>query len=66
MIEYGQEMFTDCRPTWHGTLRKGHKLGILQALTVQYICLFQVPFPFYVNKLCSDKTNICLDIGPAY
>ena len=25
----------------------------------------QVPFPFNVNKLCSDKTMICLDIDPA-
>ena len=44
---------TYCRPT-HGTMRKGHKV----ALTVQYICIFQVPFPFNVNKLCSDKTTI--------
>ena len=54
----------------HGTVRKGHKEYIIQALTVQYIHLilriFQVPFPFNVNKLCSDKTMICLDIGPAY
>ena len=27
---------TDCRPT-HVTVRKGHKVGIVQALTVQYI-----------------------------
>ena len=26
---------TDCRPT-HGTVRKGHKVGITQAVTVQY------------------------------
>ena len=25
----------------------------------------QVSFPFNVNKLRSDKTKICLDIGPA-
>ena len=58
-------IITDCRPT-HGTVRKGHKEGIIQTLTVQYICIFQVPFPFNVNKLCSDKTIICMDIGPAY
>ena len=58
-------IITDCRLA-HGTVRKGHKVGIIQALTVQYICIFQVPFPFNVNKLCSDKTKICLDIGPAY
>ena len=57
-------IITDCRPT-HGTVRKGHKVGI-QALTAQYICIFQVPFSFNVNKLCSDKTKICLDIDPAY
>ena len=61
----GNAIITDCRPT-HGTVRKGHKVGLIQALTKQYICIFQVPFPFNVNKLCSDKTNICLDIGPAY
>ena len=27
---------TDCRPTRHGIVRKGHKLGIIQAVTVQY------------------------------
>ena len=58
-------IITHCRPT-HGTVRKGHKEGIIQTLTVQYICIFQVPFPFNVNKLCSDKTIICMDIGPAY
>ena len=53
---------TDCRPTL-GTVRKGHKVGIVQAL--QYnICIIQVPFSFNVNKLCSDKTKICLDIVP--
>ena len=55
-------IITDCRPT-HGTVRKGHKVGIIQALSVQYICIFQVPFPFNVNKLCSDKIRISLDIG---
>ena len=58
-------IITDCRLT-HGTARKGYKIGIIQALTVQYICIFHVPFPFNVNKLCSDKTKICLDIGTAY
>ena len=37
-------IITDCRPT-HGTVMKGHKVGIIQALTVQYM-----------NKLSSDKT----------
>ena len=41
----GNDIITDCRPT-HGTVRKGHKVGIIQALTVQYICIFQVPFSF--------------------
>ena len=52
-------IITDCRPI-HGTVRKGHKVGIIQALKVQYtcICIFQVPFPFNVNKLCSDKTDL--------
>ena len=27
---------TDCRPTWHVTVRKGHKVGIVQPITVQY------------------------------
>ena len=58
-------IITDCRPT-NGTVRKGHKEGIIQALTVQYICIFEVSFPFDVNKLCSDKTMICLDVGTAY
>ena len=58
-------IITDYKPT-HGTVRKGHKLGIIQALTVQYICIFQVPFPFNVNKVCLYNTKICLDIGPAY
>ena len=57
-------IITDCRPT-HGAVSKGHKEGIIQTLTVQYICIFQVPFPFNINKLCSDKTMICLDIGSA-
>ena len=47
-------------------LEEGTQISIIQALTVQYIYTFQVPFPFNVNKLCSDKTKICLDIGPAY
>ena len=55
-------IITDCRPT-NGTVRKGHKEGIIQALTVQYICIFQVPFPFDVNMLCLDKTMICLDLA---
>ena len=46
--------FIDCRPTGHGTVRKGHKIGILQAVTYN-IGIFQVPFPFKVNKLCKDK-----------
>ena len=58
-------IITDFRPT-HGTVRKGHKLGIIQALTVQYICIFQVLFPFNVNKLSLDYTKICLAIGPAF
>ena len=50
---------------WHR--EKEHKVDIIQALTIHYIFIFQVPFfPFSVNKLCSDKTKICLDIGPAY
>ena len=57
-------IITECRPT-NGTVSKGHKEGIIQIITVQYICIFQVPFPFNVNKLCSDKTMICLDIGSA-
>ena len=57
-------IITDCRPT-HGTVRKGHTVGLIQALTVQYICIFPITFPFNENKLCSDKTKICLDIGPA-
>ena len=28
-------LITDCRPTRHGTVRKGHKVGIIQPLTVQ-------------------------------
>ena len=42
-------IITDYRPT-HGTVRKGHKVGIIQALLVQYICIFQVPLTFNVNK----------------
>ena len=56
-------IITDCRPT-NGTMRKGHKVGIIQGLTVQCICIFQVPFPFNVNKLYSEKTKISLDNGP--
>ena len=48
---------------WHR--EEETEVGIVQALTVQ--CRFiQVPFPFNVNKLCSDKTKIRLDIAPAY
>ena len=54
---------TDCRPTY-GTMMKEHKVGIIQAIIVQYICIFQVLLPFNVNKVCSEKTKICLDIGP--
>ena len=28
---------TNCWPTRHGTMRKGHKVGILQAVTVQFM-----------------------------
>ena len=42
-------IITDCRPT-HGTVRKGHKVGIIKVLSVQYIGIFQVLFPFNVNK----------------
>ena len=60
-------IFTECRSTLHGTVRKGHKVGIIQAVTVRYRTgIFQVPFAFKVNKLCSDNTKICLDIGPPY
>ena len=59
-------IITDCIPTQHGTVRRGHKVGIIQALTVQYKCIFQVPFPLNVNKLFSYKTKIRLDIGQAY
>ena len=31
----GNAIITDCRPT-HGTVRKGHEVGIIQAVTVQY------------------------------
>ena len=46
---------------WH--CEEGTQVGIIQAVTV-HIGIFQVPFPFEVNKLCSDNTKICLDIGP--
>ena len=36
-------IITACRPT-HGTVRKGHKVGIIQALTVQYIQLLSKIF----------------------
>ena len=49
------------RPT-RGTARKRHKLDIVQALTVQYRFISN-SFCFYVNKICSDKTKIYLDIG---
>ena len=29
-------IITDCRPTY-GTVRKGHKVGIIQAVAVQYM-----------------------------
>ena len=32
-------IITDCRPT-HGTVRKGHKVGIIQAHTVIYIYIY--------------------------
>ena len=36
----GNAIITDCRPI-HGTVRKGHKVGLIQALTVQYVyCKF--------------------------
>ena len=67
MIEYVQEM-PQSQTAWpiHGTVRMGNKIGVIKALTIQYICIIQVHFPFNVNKLCSDKTKICLDISPAY
>ena len=46
---------TDYRPTYgtYGTVRKGKHI-------------FKVPIPSTVNKLCSDNTEICLDIGSAF
>ena len=58
-------IISDCSLN-NGTLRKGHKVCLIQALTVQYIRIFQVQFSFNVNKICSHKTKIWLDIGPAY
>ena len=59
VIEYGQEI-----PPRHGTMRKGHKVGIIQAGIVQYTCSYiSSSFSFKANKLCSDNTKICLDIG---
>ena len=55
-------IITDYRPT-NGTVSKEQE-GIIQILTVQYICIFQVPFPINVNKVCSE-TMICMDIGSA-
>ena len=53
IIEYGQEMpqsqTVDCRPS-HGNMRKGHNIGIVQALTVQYNVYFKFPFSFNVNN----------------
>ena len=40
----------------HRKERKGHKVGIIQAVKVQY--RYIVPFPFKINKLCADKTKI--------
>ena len=40
-------------PAWHREERKGHKVGIIQAVKVQY--RYIVLFPFEMNKLCSDK-----------
>ena len=37
----------------------------LSKLSQYNLGIVQVPFPFNVNILCSDKTKICLDIGPA-
>ena len=48
---------------WHrkeGTQRR-HSTSTYNTIR---ICIFQVPFPFNVNK-CSDKTKIRLDIGSA-
>ena len=42
-------------PAWHHEERKGHTVGIIQAVKVQY--RYIVPFPFKMNKLCSDKTK---------
>ena len=38
MIEYDQEMPQShaAGQPWHHTMRKGHKVGIIQAATVQY------------------------------
>ena len=66
MIEYGLEMpqpQTAAQPAWHREERKGHKVGIIQAVKVQY--RYIVPFPLKMNKLCPDKTKVWLDIGPA-
>ena len=64
MIEYGQEMPIALTAGQSGTVRKGHNVGIVQAVTVQYRYISS-HFLIKVNKLCSDNTMICQDIGPA-
>ena len=36
-------IITDCSPTY-GTVKKGHKVGIIQAVTVQYYVYFKFLF----------------------
>ena len=55
---------TDCRQTRHGTVRKGRKVGIVQALIVQYRYL-SCSFSFQCEQICSDQTKILLGYWPS-
>ena len=66
MMEYDQEMYYHRLQVNPLHFEEGTQSRHNPTLTVQYICIFQVPIPFNVNKLCSDRTKICLDIGQAY
>ena len=50
----------------NSTANPRHREKETQRLLQFNIGLFQVPFPFNVNKMCSDKTNFALLFAQAY
>ena len=56
-------IITDCRSTGHGTVGKGHKVVIVQALTVQYY--INITFPDMVIVENIIPRNVIINRGAA-